>query len=168
MLETLNDYRVYHEEKFASTAGVELPELVWKSDTTTGAGYLGDVETIAVGHLESMEITLDFHTANTLMHELAAPKTHEIVLRSSLQGRETARSKIMHTAYTITVLCEPKSNSLGKMAAASKMDSNITMAVNYIEIAIDGKVVTKIDKLNYICIINGVDYVEEIRQNIGM
>jgi len=168
MLETLNDYRAYYEEKFVGTAEVELPELVWKSDTTTGAGYLGDVDTIAVGHLEAMELSLKFHTANEIMHKLASPQTHELVFRSSLQGRETARSKITQTAYRITVLCEPKSNSLGKMVAASKMESGLTMAVNYIEIAIDGRVITKIDKLNYICVIDGVDYAEEIRKNIGM
>lgn len=168
MLETLNDYRTYYENKFASTADVELPELAWKSETTTGAGYMGDVETITVAHLEAMEATINFHTATEIMHKLSAPKTHELVFRSSLQGRDTARSKITHTAYRVTILAEPKSVGLGKMETAQKMESGITMAVNYIEIAMNDKVITKIDKLNYICIIDGVDYSEEIRKNIGM
>lgn len=166
--EILNDFRMYYENKFAATADIELPELVWKSETTSGAGYLGDIETIAVGHLEAMEITINFHTPTEVMYKLSAPKTHEVVLRSSLQGRETARSKITQQQYKVTVLAEPKSTGNGKMATAQKTESSITMAVNFIEIMLDGKVITKIDKLNYVCIIDGVDYTEEIRQNIGM
>lgn len=168
MLETLNDYRGYYEGKFVGTADVELPELTWKSETTSGAGYMGDIDTIAVAHLEAMEATINFHTATEIMHKLSAPKTHELVFRASLQGRETARSRITHTPYRVTILAEPKSISLGKLETAAKMESGITMAVNYIEIALDDKVITKIDKLNYICVIDGVDYSEEIRQNIGM
>lgn len=168
MLETLNDYRGYYEGSFIGTVDVELPELAWKSETTSGAGYMGDVETISVAHLEAMEATINFHTATKIMHKLSAPKTHELVFRASLQGRETSRSVIVNTPYRVTILAEPKSISLGKMQTAAKMESGITMAVNYIEIAIDDKVITKIDKLNYICVIDGVDYAEEIRKNIGM
>lgn len=168
MLETLNDYRGYYEGKFVGTVDVELPELAWKSETTSGAGYMGDVETITVAHLEAMEITINFHTATEIMHKLSAPKTHELVFRASLQGRITSRSTITQTPYRVTVLVEPKSTNIGKMQASAKMESGVTLAVNYIEIALDDKVITKIDKLNYICVIDGVDYAEEIRKNIGM
>jgi len=168
MYEILNDYRMFYEQKWVATVDVELPEFTWKTETTSGSGFLGDIETIAVGHLEAMEVTINFNTVNAVIYKLLEPKTHELVFRSSLQGRDGATSKLTKGSHKVTVLAEPKSSKPGKLGSAQKMDSGVTMAVNYIEVTLDGKVVTKIDKINYICIINGVDYVEEIRKNIGL
>jgi phage tail tube protein FII len=40
--------------------------------------------------------------------------------------------------------------------------------VVYISVSIDGKKVLEIDKFNYICIIDGEDYLKDVRKALGI
>jgi hypothetical protein len=40
--------------------------------------------------------------------------------------------------------------------------------VTYLKVSVDGKEIVEIDKYNYICRINGKDYLKEVRQALGL
>ena len=43
-----------------------------------------------------------------------------------------------------------------------------TLEVNYIKVTVDGKTMLEIDKYNYVCIIDGVDYLKGSREALGL
>ena len=61
----------------------------------------------------------------------------------------------------------PKKLAVGKAAVASPADASGEHAVYYYAIYRDGKKETEIDPVNFICLINGVDYLAEVRKALG-
>ena len=57
--------------------------------------------------------------------------------------------------------------ALGKVAAASTADVSGEYAVSYYAMYLDGSKVTEIDPLNFVCIINGKDYLKDVRKALG-
>ena len=49
-----------------------------------------------------------------------------------------------------------------------KADSNNVMEVPYIKVEIDDKEVLEIDKLNYICKVDGEDLLTDVRSALGL
>lgn len=47
-------------------------------------------------------------------------------------------------------------------------DASNEFEVTYIKISLDGNEILEIDKYNYICKINGKDYLKDIRQVLGL
>lgn len=43
-----------------------------------------------------------------------------------------------------------------------------TLETSYIKVTIDGKPMVEIDKYNYVCVINGVDYLKGSREALGL
>ena len=62
---------------------------------------------------------------------------------------------------------KPKKTALGKVAAASTADVSGEYAVSYYAMYMDGKKVTEIDPLNFICMINGTDFLAAVRKALG-
>lgn len=62
----------------------------------------------------------------------------------------------------------PKSTDLGKMEMGSTTDTKNTIEVTYIKITVDGETVLELDKYNYICNIDGTDYLTEVRDALGL
>ena len=62
---------------------------------------------------------------------------------------------------------KPKKTALGKLAVASAADVSGEYATSYYALYIDGVKVTEIDPLNFICIINGTDYLQQVRKALG-
>jgi len=47
-------------------------------------------------------------------------------------------------------------------------DTKNTFEVDYIKISIDGKERVELDKYNYICKVDGVDYLSAVREALGL
>ena len=56
---------------------------------------------------------------------------------------------------------------MGKVATASAGELSGDYATSYFKTTYNGKTVTEIDPLNFICIINGTDYLAEVRKALG-
>ena len=48
------------------------------------------------------------------------------------------------------------------------MDASNEFECTYLKITLDGKDMVEIDKLNYKCVIDGTDYLADIRTALGM
>ena len=69
--ERLVNFRVYNEgNDLLGVATVDLPELSSMSDTVSGAGIAGEVESPVLGHFGSMETTLTWRTIEPAAMEL--------------------------------------------------------------------------------------------------
>lgn len=165
----MTGYEVYHEgTRFLGMATVDLPEFNFKTNTISGPGIMGEIDFAGLGHTESLEITLNWRTINTDLIALAEQKAHDLTLRGSQQNYDQANKKIASEAVRIDFRGIPKKATLGKFEHVEQTDSSSVFEVITLHIYIAGTLKIKYDKVNYICEINGVDYLKEYRANVGL
>ena len=61
----------------------------------------------------------------------------------------------------------PKTHTPGTVAPATPENGTGEFAVRYWATYIDGKKVREIDPLNFICLIDGTDYLADVRKALG-
>ena len=68
----------------------------------------------------------------------------------------------------VVVKTVPKKIDLGKLDVGASQDSSTEFECNYLKVWVDGEEKIEIDKFNFICVIDGEDYLAEVRQNLGL
>ena len=166
--ELVINYAVYEDAtEYMGTTEATLPDLEFLTEELSGAGIAGNVEEIITGHLSAMSTTLNFRTVGKGAVKLLEPRVHKIDLRVAQQqmNMRTSETEVARLKHIMKV--KPKKTTLGKVAAASTADVSGEYAVSYYAMYIDGKKVTEVDPLNFICIINGYDYLKAVRKALG-
>lgn len=166
--ELVVNYAIYEDAtEHLGTTEVTLPDLEYMTEELQGAGIAGTVEEIIMGHLNAMTTTLNFRTVTKSAVSLMTPTVHKIDLRVAQQQMNMRTSQTNISAVKHIMKVKPKKTSLGKVASASTADVSGEYAVSYYAMYLEGKKVTEIDPLNFVCIINGVDYLKEVRKALG-
>ncbi|MCG8639145.1 MAG: phage major tail tube protein [Desulfobacterales bacterium] len=169
MQEKLTNFRVYLDgDDLLGTADVQLPDLEAMTDTVKGAGIAGEVEVPILGHYGSMGLTINWRTVNGNTMTLAKPMVHKIELRGSVQVFDAGDGKYSIVGQKVVVQAVPKKTGLGKLDVGAGQDTSSEFEINYIKIFLDGKEVLEIDKYNYICKIDGEDFLAETRKALGL
>ena len=167
--EKLTNFRVYLDGKdLLGTADVGLPDIEAMADTVKGAGIAGEVSSPAIGHYGSMGLTLNWRTVTGNTITLAKPQAHHIELRGSVQVYDAGAGKYSVVGQKIVVKAIPKKLGLGKLDVAVAQGSSSEFEVIYIKIFLDGKEKLEIDKYNFICVIDGEDFLAETREALGL
>ena len=161
-------FKVYADGESIGTADIELPSIEFMTETLTGAGIAGEIETPALGQIASMTTTLNFRALDKSIGLFLDPKGIMIDCRGAIQHYETQSGQPATAGVKVTMKLLPKSTSLGKFEVGATGDTSTENEVAYLKILIDNKEVVEIDKANYICRINGVDHLEEVRNQLGM
>ncbi len=165
----LTDFRVYKDgEDYLGMATVELPDLEAVTAEVKGAGIAGVADIPVDGHYSAMTLKLNWNTANAKQTALAAPIFHQLDIRGNIQAYDPGSAEHVHEAMKVVVKCKPKNTNLGKTEPGSAMDSANEFEVIYIKITQAGEETVEIDKFNYKCVIHGVDYLDEVRANLGI
>lgn len=144
-----------------------LPEVSNLTEEIQGAGIAGNVESVALGHIEAMTLTLNFRTVTKAAIRLAEPRIHNIDLRAAQQVRNTQTGKIETVAVKHIMKVVPKKFAPGKLAAASAADASGEYAVSYYALYLDGKKKIEIDPLNFIFYVNDYDYLKDVKRALG-
>lgn len=162
-------FRVFDEAgKFIGVSDVDLPDIESLTETLKGAGIAGEIDLPTLGQTASMETTLNFKTMNDSQLNLMKPQGTTLDFRGSLQQLNSAKAKIEPIGIKLTMSLFPKKLGLGKFETGSPMDSDSAFEVLYLKMYIGGKEALEIDKANYIYRINGHDYLEEVRSQLGL
>jgi len=149
------------------TGEVETPEIEFMSDTVSGAGIGGEVDVVAEGIVSGMEIEIPFIDITGSIFDIwQKGKTAEVTLRGSEQSQDTSSGMISKVPVKCAVRGMVKKIKPGKYGTGIAMESSITLAVHYIKIDVNNKTMLEIDPFNMVCIINGVDVLEEVRNQI--
>jgi P2 family phage contractile tail tube protein len=165
--ERLIGFRVYNEgNDLLGIATVDLPEIEAMSDTVSGAGIAGEVESPVLGHYGSMTTTFTWRTIEKAAMSLAEPTAHGVSVRGSQQVYDAANGSYKTVAVGCMMLVTPKTVSLGSFETASTTDTEQEFEVSYIKLTIDGKEVFEIDKYNYIAKFNGKDVLSSVRKDL--
>ena len=168
MNEKLINFRVYNaNQEVLGLADVELPTLEALSETVSGAGIAGELNSPTLGHYGPMSLKLKWRTIETDLTTLAEPKAHALELRGSIQVFDSALGEYGTQAVKIVVCAIPKTVNLGTFAPAKPTDSEAEFEVVYIKVFIAGRVKIEIDKLNFIARFGGVDKLDQVRADLG-
>ncbi|MBQ0067557.1 MAG: phage major tail tube protein [Phascolarctobacterium sp.] len=166
--ELVVNYAIYEDAtEYMGTTEVTLPDLEYMTEEISGAGIAGAVEEIITGHLNAMTTTFNFRTVSAAAVKLMEPRVHKIDLRVAQQQMNMRTSENEINAVKHIMKVKPKKTALGKVASASTADVSGEYAVSYYAMYMAGKKVTEIDPLNFICIINGKDYLADVRKALG-
>lgn len=145
------------------TTSYKRPEIEMLTDGFTGAGIMGEIDLPTLGQLAAMEGEIAFNKTNGAMIELFTPKAHTIESRWVTNVLNTATGNVGVQSNKEIVKIVPKKIDLGEIEGNEKNESSMTYEILAYQYIIDGKTVIKIDKLNNVFIVNGVDYSAKIR-----
>lgn len=167
--EKLMDFRVYANDKpdLAGVSDLKLPSLKHMTDTINAAGVLGEYNSINPMQLESMQLTINWRT--TIAEEvLVFLKPETIKVDCRLANQEYNGAQRDYVANRVMVRGNVTSHDLGKVAKGSPYEGSTEIEVEYIKIERNGKTILEVDKINYIYIVDGVDYGAKLRTALGM
>lgn len=166
--ETIINFAVYEEAtEYYGMAEVTLPEISNITQEVQGAGINGTLESVVLGHIEAMTMTMNFRTLTKNAIKLAEPRNHTLDLRAAQQEHDTVSGKTNVVKVKHVLVVKPKKLNPGKLAQASPGEVSGEYAVSYFASYINGEKVTEIDILNFIYFINGTDYLAEVRKALG-
>jgi len=167
--EKLINYSAYlNGTSYLGTVDVELPNLEAMTETVSGAGIAGEVDSPVLGHYAAMTVTLNWRTLNIPQFKLAKQKSHALDFRGAQQVFDAATGTYDSQGIKVSVRGVPKSTSVGKLAVGATTDSSNELEVTYLKIEIDGMRVVEIDKFNFIAFVDGEDVLAKVRKQLGM
>ena len=166
--ESVINFAVYEDSvEYVGMAGVTLPNLAAIVQTLSGAGIAGNVEVPVPGHYDVMSLTLNFRTTTEHSVRLSEPRRHNIDLRMAQQIEDTVAGEVKVQSIKHVLVVVPKTDTGGTVAPAAPTNGSGEYSVRYWATYIDGAKVREIDPLNFICEVNGVDYLADVRKAIG-
>lgn len=166
--ESVINFAVYEDSvEYVGVAGVTLPNLAAIVQTLSGAGIAGNVEVPVLGHYDVMSLTLNFRTTTEHSVRLSEPRRHNIDLRMAQQIEDTVAGEVKVQSIKHVLVVVPKTDTGGTVAPAAPTNGSGEYSVRYWATYIDGAKVREIDPLNFICEVNGVDHLADVRKAIG-
>lgn len=166
--EGITNFAVYGDNnEFFGIAEAQLPKITHMTETIKGAGIAGEIESVFLGHVSAMEMTLSFRTLTKETMGLATPEQHQLELRAAQQSRAQKGGKLTTTAVKYVVIGQAKETDPGKLAPAATADASVTFAVTYLAVFVAGEKVMEVDPLNFIFYMGGTDYLAETRKALG-
>lgn len=164
------NFEIYYEGQRVpiGIGSLDLPEIVYKSNTLTGAGIAGDVDMPTQGMTESMELTINWRSIHGDLTQLAAQRAHDLSCRSAQHIYDAGTGNMRAQAIRIDVRGIPKNMTLGKFEQASETESKSVLEIIYLKLSVDNDVKVEIDKFNYIHTVNGTDWLADTRVALGL
>ena len=170
--ERLVNFRVYRADNgqdiSMGQATVDLPEIQAMSDTVSGAGIAGEVETPVLGHYQSFTVTLHWRTIEAAAASLAKFEAHTLTIRGSQQVYDAAAGTYTTVPVRLTLKTMPKSLNLGSFEPGSTVDVEQELEVSYLKLFVNGKAVMELDKYNFVAKFGEADALETVRQDLGL
>ena len=168
MDQLVNSFDIYEDgERYLGTASVTLPTLNNVTQTVSGAGIAGNSEVIAVGHPDTMTMTVNYRVTTPESISLSAPRRHTIELLLSQQAEDPVSNEIVPRQEKHTMVVLPKSHNLGTAAPAAPSNRSGEYIVRYWATWLDGEKVREIDPFNFKYEVNGTDYLAPYRTALG-
>lgn len=167
--EKLINFKIYNDSTdLLGIADAQLPDLEWITDTVSGAGIAGEVDSPALGHFKSMVLKLKWRSLTPNAASLAQSKAHHLDCRGSIQMFDPNTGEYKTCPVKCVVKGIPKKVGLGKFEMGKPLDNESEFECIYLKQWIDGEEKIEIDKYNFIAKVDGVDYLESVRSDLGV
>ena len=167
--EKLVEFKVYSDSNdLLGVSDIELPTLEFMTETIKGAGIAGEVDSPTVGHFSSMEIKMTWRTLHRKLFKLAGNRTKVLDCRGAQQNIDRSTGEYKIDKVRVIIKGMPKKVGLGKFETASVVGSSTVLEAIYLKITVNDKTVVEIDKYNSIANIGGTDFLQEVRDALGI
>lgn len=169
MPEAVTAANIYLQDgELYGVSDVQLPPFEALTNTIKGGGIAGEIEIAVKGIFGSMVLALNnWITVSDNFALIMEPKTHEIQVYASLQEKNVVSGEITDIQLYVFVKGRPKTIDPGKLVTGESAEGAIEIEIDYIKIDRDGKEVVELDKYNWVYRVNGTDYLEKVRANLG-
>ena len=138
-------FRIYHDgTDQIGVATIDLPELSYMTESLSGAGIAGEIDSPTLGMTESMTLKMSFNSVY--------PEIYNML--------DWTRSNLFE--------CRAKSFPLGSLEPGKKQGNEQELEVTRLEVLLDGEEKLLIDKLNFIHRVNGTDLLATVRAQMGL
>ena len=125
--ETVIGFAVYEDAtEYIGISEVTLPEISNITEEISGAGIGGKIESVILGAIEAMSLTLNFRTVTNNAIKLHEPRQHNIDLRAAQQQKDTVKG----TTEVASVIIQERVNinesakqNLPRYATGQNLDS---------------------------------------------
>lgn len=167
--ERLINFAAYLEgNRQAGVATVELPDIEMMTDTVSGAGIAGEMESAILGHTASMSTTITWRTITSNAAELAKPGVHALEFRGSQQINDAANGRLTSLPVRVAMRVTAKRIGLGTFEVGATTDTETEFEVQYLKLDVGGATRLEIDKLNFKFVVGGEDYLASVRADLGL
>lgn len=167
--ERLINFRVYNDgNDLLGVATVDLPEIEAMSDTVSGAGIAGEVESPVLGHYSSMTTTFSWRTIENAAMTLSQQKAHAVEIRGSQQVYDAANGEYKTVPVRVSMRITPKTVTLGTFEPGATTDTEQEFEVLYLKVFINNKAKLEIDKYNYVAKFGDNDALASVRADLGL
>lgn len=164
----LTDAKVYREgNELLGVADVELPSPEMETEKLDPFGISGSIDMPDLGHFKEMSVKIKFRAPTSDARKLREPRTHQLEIYASVQMYDQSKGEFVHVPYKVVIRGVPKKLPLGKLEKGKPMDMEYELEVVYLKVEENEVETLEIDKLAYIYRVNGVDYLAQVRQNLG-
>lgn len=161
----LHDFNVYsNANKLIGISGeVKLPELAAMSETLSGPGIMGEIDSPTPGFFSGMEQEIPFRTLYEDMFSLMSPlDAVDITLRGAIQTIDTNNHRD-DVGVRVVERGQFKKFTPGTMQQGKAMEATLTLETTYILVEYGGKEKLLLNKLTGEYRVNGVDIMSKVR-----
>ena len=165
--EVINDFNLYLKgNKLGGQTGeVPLPDFEGITAAISGAGILGEFETVVTGHFGSMELEIPFRCiCKDYFEMIDTTEAIDLTLRGAIQQTNPTTQGIDYVGMRVVTRGRCKKIKVGTVKQREGMDSAITQELTYILIEMDGKRMVELDKINPKYYVKDTDMLAKIRQ----
>jgi P2 family phage contractile tail tube protein len=165
--EVIHDFNIYNgKNKIVGLTGeVSLPDFEAVTETISGAGILGEIDTTIAGRYGSMEQEIPFRCIDEDFFKLISPTQRvELTLRGAIQYNKKSDGSTDYMGMRVVYRGRCKKISLGTVKQGGPMDSSITIELTYILIEMDGRKKIELDKINGVFKVNGTDLLAAVKK----
>ena len=161
--------KIYYQggTELLGTANAELPSLEYVTESLSGLGIAGEIETPVMGHFKALPFKFTWNVPNKQAVNLLASTTHHLEVYGSIQHHNAGSGELTAEAVKVVLRGYPKKVGIGKLEAAKKMESETELECGYIKMWLGGEEVLEIDKFNFICRVMGQDMLAQVRRHLG-
>lgn len=168
--EVINDMRVYvdGEDTCMGVATVELPSITCMTQSVSGIGMAGEVNSPVLGHFESMETVLNWRTPTPRAIAMSGGAAVALECRAAIQNWDSGANSYVMDSYRIVIRGRAKEFKAGSLESANTSDSSNTIETTYLKIELNGETIRMIDKYGYIDSTSGVNSLDTVRRALGL
>lgn len=147
---------------------VSLPDLEFMNVDMSGAGLSGKFKAPIKGFLDSAELEITWHTINEDLDIFLIPNAQDLILYSAMENYDASTGNLKAQQVKISVRGFNAKTGLGSLKPAEQTESKTTLEIIYMKVEVGGKVLAEFDKINYKYIVNGVDYLADVRSCLNI
>lgn len=164
----MNNFNVFEgSDRLLGVAKATLPKFTYKKESVEGAGIGGTVDVVIDGHLEAITFEMDFRSIDSQNCSFT-PKAKNYTLKGSLQLFDDSAKEYKNAPLVMEFRMQMQEIDTGNAEVGKGSGAKVKFNVISVKIFIEGKEVRHVDPFAMIDAIDGVDYLAEIRSQIGM